>query len=269
MWSVSTTSVLPSKRPREKPNSVCSAGACAFGFMWIVRTVSYSSSRMHDRVAVAHELHRQRRDHDQRRAFRAATQQRVVARVPLREPGAPGRRQRIAALEHRKRGGVAHDRGPDAENAVGLRRRLSDVGFDRRAADDAAALAFGEVRLRAAERELVAATTAACCARGSRCGRARSAHPRSSRGRRRRRRSARRRDCASRRSTPSRHPTPSCVPSAFVAVSRIWPCGLRQEIVLMTPVTSIVLPRIEDAGLAVMRGGDLRPCRDADTGERR
>ena len=32
------------------------------------------------------------------------------------------------------------------------------------------------------------------------------------------------------------------VPSAFVAVSRIWPCGLRHEIVLMTPVTSIVLP---------------------------
>ena len=39
-------------------------------------------------------------------------------------------------------------------------------------------------------------------------------------------------------------------------VSRIWPCGLRHEIDLMTPVTSIVLARVEDAGLAVMRGGE-------------
>ena len=46
MLSVSTTNVVPSQRPREKPNNVCAGGAIAFGFMWIVRTESYSSSRM-------------------------------------------------------------------------------------------------------------------------------------------------------------------------------------------------------------------------------
>ena len=43
MWSVSTTSVVPSQCPRENPNCVCSAGATAFGDMWITRRASYSS----------------------------------------------------------------------------------------------------------------------------------------------------------------------------------------------------------------------------------
>ena len=157
MWSVSTTSVVAFEPPAREPEQR------VLGRRRGVRIHVDRADRVvllepqHDRVALARELHRQRRDHDQRRALRAALQQRVVARIPLREPGAACGRQRIAALEHRERGGVAHVRRPDAENAVGFRRRCRDVGFDRRAADDPAALALGEVRLRAAERELVAA----------------------------------------------------------------------------------------------------------------
>ena len=57
------------------------------------------------------------------------------------------------------------------------------------------------------------------------------------------------------------------LPSAFVTSSRIWPCGLRHEIDLMTPVTSIVCARIEDPRLAVVRGGDAREPGHSGGGE--
>src|SRR5262249_54196100 len=105
-------------------------------------------------IALPAELHRQRRNHDQRRALRAALQKDVVAWIPFRKPCLAGRGQWIAPLKHWKGGGVAHNRRPDTEQTVGRGFRGSDIDIGLRTPDQTPRFSGWEVWVAGPEREL-------------------------------------------------------------------------------------------------------------------
>ena len=157
MLSVSTISVVPSQRPREKPNWVC-----FLRWNGVVGHVDEPPGiefldAYQEVVALAHEVDGERGDHDQRHGLGAAAQQVVVQRVPHGQRGFPSRRHRVTAPEHRKRVGIAHDRAPHAEDAVGIRDRLGNIGALGCPTDEIAVLACLEPGIARSEIELVTA----------------------------------------------------------------------------------------------------------------
>jgi hypothetical protein len=111
------------------------------------------------------------------------------------EPGLSGGGQRIAPLEHRKRGGVAHDRRPDAEQTVGLGLRGSDIAGDLGTADQTPGFPGCEVGVADPKVNSLPFGSSTLRARIS-GGRASTASPRSSHDRRRESGSRLRRDSA-------------------------------------------------------------------------